>query len=263
MINKNSKIFFFLFLVFVLFFFNFPKTQPILKNFFFHILERPSKFFWQTGNQISKFFSNFKSIEDLNKQNENLKKEVENLSSKVVEVEILQKENKSLRELLSLGLKKEFEIEMAKVFGKDFLSDKVFIDKGEKDGIKENQVVFFGQKILVGKVEKVYPNYSTIKLITAKKISIPSKIVNKEIFGFAEGEGNFKIFLKKVPKEAQVEKEDFLYTILSENFPEGFLVGKVKEIKKKDVDPFQEIEIEPFFSIKDLDIVFVIKNYRK
>jgi rod shape-determining protein MreC len=44
-------------------------------------------------------------------------------------------------------------------------------------------------------------------------------------------------------------------------FPKGLLVGKIKEVKKSDIEPFQKTKIEPFFQLKKIRKIIHIKQF--
>ena len=58
-------------------------------------------------------------------------------------------------------------------------------------------------------------------------------------------------------------KEDdiVLTTSLGGNFPKGLLVGKVKNIKTSDTEPFQKAEVYSFLKIDDIKIVFAVTSF--
>jgi len=58
-----------------------------------------------------------------------------------------------------------------------------------------------------------------------------------------------------------MQKDDIVITSsLGKVFPKGLLIGRIKAIEKKDVEPFQEAWIEPAFNIKRLETLFIITN---
>jgi rod shape-determining protein MreC len=136
------------------------------------------------------------------------------------------------------------------------------INKGSKDGIEENMPVITSQKILVGKIYKVYKNYSRVMLLTDKENSFGGKIVGKETLGEVSGEGNLKIIFDLIPQEKEISEGDLVETTaLGGVFPKGLLVGKIGKIQKSDVQSFYQAEISPFFDLDKLETVFIILNF--
>ena len=236
--------------------------QKKVKNFFYSISLPIQTTFWQAGLNVSDFFKTVSNISNLKKENEELKLKNDELLSKISNLENLQKENQTLRDALGLGLEKEFNLVMARVVSKDISQDVIEINKGAKDGISKDLPVITSQKILIGKISEVYDNFSKVMLISDKNSSFSAKISGKETTGIAKGLGNFSVFLDLLPKEAEIFPKDLVITsVLGKVFPEGLLVGEIKEVKKSDIDPFQQALISPFLNINNLDRLFIIVNF--
>ena len=176
----------------------------------------------------------------------------------------LRKENEKLREALKIGLEKEFQLIEARVISKDFSQDSILINKGLKGGIFEGAVVIISQKLLLGKIGEVYENFSEVILISNEEISFDAKISDKEVYGVVRGEGNSEFYFGLIPKEADVSEGELVITTpLGGIFPGGLLVGEVEEIEKSDVEPFQKTKIKPLFDFRELDILFIISNFKE
>lgn len=236
--------------------------QKEVKNFFYFISSPIQKWLWKAGKNISSFFETISEIKNLKKENEELKLEIERLIAENLTLKELKKENEILREALNLELKKEFELKFAQVIGKDISQDFISIDKGFVDGLSEGFSVITQQKSLVGKIVKVYKNFSKVQLLTTKDFSFDVKIAEKDIYGIAKGKGSFKLSLEFIPKEKEISIGDKVLTsALGGKFPAGILVGEVGKIKRLDISPFQEAEIQPAFGIQKLDFLFIILNF--
>lgn len=244
-------------LVLILLFLNF--FQRNVRSFFYNLSAPVQKFLWKAGNGSSNFLISFLKTGFLKKENEELKSENEALLSQIAFLKNLKTENESLRQALNIELQKDFTLTIASVIGKDIGQDFILIDKGSKDGVAQNTPVVTSQKVLLGKAVEVYKNYSKVMLVSNKKSSFDAKIQDKDVSGVAKGEGNFKIILDLIPRDKEVSGGDLIATTnLGGIFPAGILVGKVKDPKKNDVDPFWQIEIEPAFDINKIDDLFLI-----
>jgi len=245
---------------------NLPPLSSKVKNFFYLISSPIQKILWKTGDRASDFFETIANIKNLKKENEELKLKTQELLVKNIEILELEKENKFLREALEIGLEKEFELIFAEVTGKDVSQDSILINKGSKNGILNNLPVIAQQKVLVGRVEEIYENFSRVILISDKE-----SVFNVEIFrvddenfvdnisGVVKGKGNFQLILDLIPKEKEIKEGDTIITSsLGGVFPKGLLVGQVQKIKKSDIEPFQQAEVKPAFDIKELEKVFII-----
>ena len=246
--------------ILIILFLNFYQAE--VRNFFYQISEPILSVFWRAGDRISDFFEAISEIQNLKKDNEELKLKVQELLAQLVSLKELRKENEILREALNLNLAKEFDFSLAEVIGKDVSEDFILINEGIDDGISEGLPVISQQKILVGKINEVYKNYSKVKLISHKESSFDGKIVEKEILGQVKGEGNFKILFDLIPREQEIAEGDLVETsALGGTFPKGLLVGQIKQVKKSDIQPFNQAEISPLLDLGELEIVFIILNF--
>ena len=235
--------------------------QKQVRNFFYLISAPIQKTFWRAGNKASDFFETISEIKNLKKENKDLKSKIQSLLAENVSLKELEKENEALRVALNLGLEKEFKLTLTQVIGKDISQDSLIIDKGSKDGVSKNQPVITEKKTLVGKIGEVYKNFSKVQLSSNKESSFDGKISDTEISGVVKGMGNFKILFILVSQDKEIKKGDLLVTTaVGGIFPEGLLAGEIKEVKKSDIEPFQQIEISPFYDIKELERLFLISE---
>ncbi len=233
-----------------------------IKNFSYFIFSPFQRFLLRTQQSILVFLDTIYEIKNLKKENESLKAEIKKLIVEKESLRELEKENQALRKALSLGLEKEFELKMVKFLGKDVSGDIFLINKGSKDGIEEGKVVILPEKVLVGKVMKVYSNFSKVKVFTFKNFSFDVEIGKEKVEALAKGQGNFKAKIELIPKEKEIFPGDKVFTsVLGGNFPDGILVGEIDEIKESDISGFTQATLKPYFELKNLDYLFVILNF--
>lgn len=241
---------------------NLTSFSKEVKNLFYLMSSPIQRTFWRAGDKVSDFFEAISEIKNLKKENEELLLKNQELLAQIAFLKKLKKENEILREALEVGLEKEFKLILTEVIGKDISQDSILINKGSKDNVSKGFPVISQQKFLVGKISEVYENFSKVQLSSNKDSSFDAKIPDAEIYGLVKGRGSFKLFLDLVPYDKEIKKGDFVITAsLGGIFPEGLLVGEIKEIKKLDVKPFQEAEIKPAFDIKELKSLFIITDY--
>ncbi len=236
-----------------------------VKNAFYTITSPIQNVLWKKGEEFSGLLQTLFELRSLKIENQELLKQNQKFLSIMGEIKNLRKENQTLREVLNLGLEKDFEMILVEVISKETEGDFILVSKGKEDGISEGMPVITKEKVVVGSIEKVYKNFSRILLLSNQKSSFDVEIQSKEngeIYGLAQGEGDLRIRLKFVPQEKELAKGDTVFTtVLTGIFPKGLLVGEIIEVKKSDVSAFQEAEIEPYFKRNLLEILFVIKNF--
>ena len=238
--------------------------QKEVRSFFYCISAPTQKVFWRAGERTADFLGSIVRVKILKQELDELKLENQELAAQVVVLKDLKKENKALRQVLKIGLQKEFKLSLAQVIGKDISQDFILIDKGSEDGILQGMPVITQQKVLVGKIGEIYKNFSKVMLISNKESSFNGKIQKeeKDISGVVKGQENFRILFDLIPREENLSKQDIVITsVLGGIFPKGLLVGKIREIKKSDVEPFQQAEIEPFFDISQIETLFIILEF--
>lgn len=238
---------------------NLANFSGSVKSFFYSISSPIQKFFWQAGNNTSDFFEVFFNGSGLKRENEELKIQNQELAGKLIKLNELENENVVLRKALDIGLPKDFRLAFAQIIGKDVAGDFITIDNGSKDGISMGMPVITEQKVLVGRISEVGDNYSKVMLLSNKETSIDAKISGSEIYGVLRGRGKTKISFELVPPDKELKSSDLLTTAaLGGVFPEGLLIGEVREVKKLDVEPFQSAEIKAAVNINDLEALFII-----
>lgn len=257
---KTFLIFILVILIFVAI--NLTGVSSQVKNFFFNASSSFQKTMWGAGESVSDFLGSLFRGSYLEKRVSELELENQRLLTEVISLGDLEKENASLREALGVGLEKDFELEFSQVINKDIFQDSLLIDKGSEDGISEGLPVVTNQKVLLGRIGEVYGDFSEVVLITNKNSSFDAMIFGKDIYGVAKGEGGLGLLLDLIPKEGEVAEGDLVSTAaLGGIFPNGLLVGQVKEIRKADVETFQEAVISPSFDLGSLEEVFIIKDF--
>ncbi|MDD4531572.1 MAG: rod shape-determining protein MreC [Candidatus Pacebacteria bacterium] len=225
-----------------------------LKNFIYSKSEQLQASLWGRGSEDS--FSR-KNQEDLNKK---LIEENQKLLSDLAGLQGVREENETLREALSLGLQKEFDLVLGKAISKDVLSDTILINVGLSEGVKKGFPVILSEKALLGRVVEVYPNYSRVMLITDKDNKIDVEIPDSGSFALSVGKGGLKAELDMFPKDKELKEGSLIITsAMGGNYPSGLLVGKVKNVKKLDNEVYQQAEIEKVFDLNTVNNVFVVK----
>ena len=241
---------------------NFTGASQGIRNVFYGFSSPIQKVFWRAGDRASDFFGGIYRAAELKKENEALMQKNQELLTEIIFLGNLKQENKGLREALGLDLQKDFDLILTEVIAKDIGQDFILINKGSKHGILQGQPVITSQKVLCGRISEVHKDFSKVILITNKNSSFDAIIPEKDISGVVKGKGNLVLYLDLILKEQEIKEKDIVITAaLGGIFPKGLLVGKIKQIKKSDIEPFQRAELSPFFDITDLDNLFIVANY--
>ncbi len=257
---KNKFLITLILIIVLILFLNFFDKE--VKNFFYLLSTPIQKSFWEAGIIFSNFLETVFEKQNLKKENENLRLRIEELIAENVRLKELKKENEILRQGLNLGLQKEFQLKIAQVIEKDINRDYLKINLGLRDDLRVGLPVITQQKVLVGKISEVYSNFSKIKLISDQESSFDAKISDTEIYGLLKGQGNFKVYLDRLPREKEIKKgEQVMTSALGGIFPPDIFIGEIEEVEKSDIEPFQKAEIKPAFNLQDLNYIFIITNF--
>jgi len=214
--------------------------QKNVKSFFCWFSFPVQRTLWLAGNETSDFFEGILKISSLKNELDIVKQQNQEFSSQFIKIKKLEEENKTLREALNLGLEENLKLSFATIIAKSPSEDLIFI------------------------IDQVYKNYSTVRLASDKKMSFDIKICQeeKDISAIANGQGNLDILLDLIPREEEIFKGDIVSTsCLGGNFPDSLLIGKIKEITKKDTESFQTAKIEPAFNLEEANHLFIITNF--
>lgn len=241
---------------------NFSPLSRKIRSFFYFASKPVQEWLWEKGGGTFDFFEWVFKMRDLEQENEGLWLETQDLTAKKIELLELKKENEVLRQALGLGLSEEFELIISEVIAKETSKDYLIVNKGSRDGIAFGFPVITEQKVLIGKVIEVQEAISKIQLISAKGSSFDVQVFERETYGLAKGDGNFKVLINLIEREEKIEVGDKIITaVFGGNFPKGLLVGEIIKVKKSDVSSFQEAELNPALNIQELDYLFIISNF--
>ncbi|MEZ7820728.1 MAG: rod shape-determining protein MreC, partial [Patescibacteria group bacterium] len=183
--------------------------------------------------------------------------QIENLRLKDID-----KENKRLRDLLELKQRKEYDFTVAKVSFRDpqNIYSLLYIDKGEKDGIKKDMVVL-NKNMLLGKITEVNYDNAKVEIITKKGNNTSVITEDGNNLAVLRGEGNSTMTLEYLVAEVKVKKGDMIVTSgISDIYPRNIFVGKISDGKDNGDNLFKTEEIKIPYSILSVEEVVILKR---
>ena len=137
------------------------------------------------------------------------------------------------------------------------------INRGSKQGIKDNMGVFSSDGRLVGQVVNVSPNFSQVMSLLHVQNKVNVMVKKTRSSGTIEWDGKDPRFLtlSNIPKSDSVVKGDTVLTgNYSFNFPPGHMVGTVAEIVPDPTTNFYVLRIKTAANFQNLQQVFVVEN---
>ncbi len=138
----------------------------------------------------------------------------------------------------------------------------IIINKGEEDGVEKEMGVINSNGI-VGIINNVSKNYSSIISIINSNIKINAKIKNTNYFGsIGWGEKKINIMtLEDIVSTAKISIGDTIISGgMSSYFPSDLEIGKIVSLKKEKNKGYFSIEVELFNSPSQWEYVYVIEN---
>jgi rod shape-determining protein MreC len=228
--------------------------------------------FLKTGSTMEKKYRDFreglKTLEQLESENQRLMIANKELSATNQTLRGLEAENNRLRGSLEYKERAVFKLMPARIVARDASTwyNKVVIDRGSKEGIKDDQPVLTDLG-LVGKTMEVSDHSSTVVLISDETCRVAAKIEGTQEQGIIRGERSSggsspSIGLNFLSKLAKIQPGANIYTSgVGGVFPSGVLVGQVKEFKMRELDG--HATVVPAVDLTTLEDVFVVVGESK
>ena len=221
---------------------------------------------------IERFFYRFKIatgsfwhylVENTESEVQALMNENVRLKANLAELELVAKENISLREQLNIQKRHERRVALAHVIGEKpgSFSRFLVLDIGSNQGLRPGLPVV-ANNALVGKIEKVTEHSAEMSLLTDPNSIYYSYLQSSKTKGLIKGTiGLGMLHLTQVPKNAAIIKGENVFTTGQEleNFND-ILIGTVTEVISGDQDTYLTLLVKPTIEPQNLDTVFVVIN---
>lgn len=238
---------------------------PFLSSLSSKIVYGIDSTFSSVSGLVTEGTSYFGNTKKLNEKVDALEKELEETKIAMQEMNVLETENKDLKEMLEIKEKyNHFEKTYANIITRSYdnWNETFVINKGSKDGIKEKQAVIAAEG-LVGYISKVEENTSEVTTIldTSSAVSVEVSNINK--LALVKGEFTLKnkgkLKLVNIPIDTELAVGETVYSSgIGELYKKGIPVGTITEVisKKNDIDRYAIVDV--FVDIDSLDIVGII-----
>ena len=203
--------------------------------------------------EYTSFYNNYKKN----------KKELNEIKSNYVSGEIIQFENKELKELIN-----DYVLSSNKILAKIIVDHKspflksIIINKGSKDGVKIGTNIY-DQSYLVGRVIEVNYKTSRVLLLNDLNSNVPASIVPQNIQAIVTGTGRTYGHLKYIKDGLtdELTKESIIYTSgTGAIFKSGIPIGKLKIQEKNGIKRFYVEFYSDFSQLKYVFVELTTKN---
>jgi len=217
------------------------------------------------GNWFGSKIDWIRNKDNLAEENKQLKEQIALLESENKRLRRYNTENQKLAELLKISQKyADYNTIGTQIIAKDPGNwyDIFLIDKGTNDGLEANMVLTSSNG-LVGKIIESGATYSKAQSILDSRSSVPAMSIRTEDLGVVKGEYSLMnsglCRMEYIDSEAEIMEGDEIVTShLSDVYPSGITIGRVKEIKTDANGLTKYAIIEPYVDFKHLDTLLVI-----
>lgn len=239
-------------------------------GFFGSVVAGFQKIAFNTGQTVTNSFYSIQDIVKMREENNMLTDAVHELQEQVRILENIVNKSEAL----------EIEYEMKKNLGFNHVVGQVIalddsnwfsrltIDKGEKDGLKKNDIVINAvetdkgvvQMGLVGVVTETSSNWSKVITILDENCKISFRDINSDESGIMQGSIDGTITGYFFNSKAEANEGDSLVTSgIGEIYIPDIYIGTVKEVVPTTDASTQRIVVEPSVEFTKLSRVYVLK----
>lgn len=208
-------------------------------------------------------WSRYFALQNTSRENEELKRENDALKLRVNQLQSKAAESDRLAALLNFRQsQREVPMLAARVIGTsaDTASQTIYLDHGERDGIRRNMGVITPDGV-VGKIIETYRDTAQVLLLTDKDSGVGAMLSDSRIQSPVGGTGEPLLTMKYIPTDDKVNMGEQVVTSgMDRIFPRDLPVGMVAEIKTG--RPFQQVRVRPAANLARLEEVIVLLTMR-
>lgn len=134
------------------------------------------------------------------------------------------------------------------------------INRGARQGIKDNMAVISSNGSAVGVIVNVSPDFSVAMSLLHVQSKRSAYLKKSGSMGTVEWDGQNPLLLtlRNIPKSDTVANGDTVLTNIFSEFPPGLMIGTVAEVSKDKASSFYAIKIKPsanFFNLQQVHII--------
>ncbi len=237
------------------------KGVRLLRYWVVAMMSPPEKVMSHTGSGVRGFWGSYVDLRHAREENDALRGQVEQLRLEQAALLEDARQGKRLQSLLSFREKYIAKTVPAQVIGTagSDQSRILYIDKGSKDGLKQDQPVITPDGI-VGKVKDVFPHTAQVLEINDQTSGAGVLLEQTRLRGVLRGNayGQPQI-IDVLPDERIKAGERVLTSGGDQIFPRGLSVGTVKEVvNDPEHEPYVSVVIRPAANLQHLEEVLVV-----
>jgi rod shape-determining protein MreC len=207
---------------------------------------------------------NYVDLRHTRAENQQLRSELARLELRNKELESRAAEGDRLAALLNFReAHADVPLITAEVIGAspDATSHSIYINCGEKDGVRRNMGVITPDGV-VGKVVEVYATTAQVLLLTDRESGVGALLATTRTHGVVKGTGDPYARLDYVVNDEKLSPGEAILTSGEDRiFPKDLPIGTV--ISAKNANPFQTIVVQPAARLDRLEEVLVLQSQKE
>jgi len=216
---------------------------------------------WVTDG-TTRWYRHYRSVRELAASLEQSQETIAHLTAEVVALRGIRIHLDEVRELRRFRHRYETDwLLSAQVVARTISPEAhvIILDKGERHGVVRDMVAVY-QNCLVGRVSDVYPWWCKVVLITDRLSKIPVTCSETHTEAIFEGinESN-RGLLTYVSHLAPLQLHEMVLTS-GQGFiyPQGFAVGRIKEIRCETDKLQYYVTVQPMFTIQNIKVCYLL-----
>jgi rod shape-determining protein MreC len=212
-----------------------------------------------TVSRIRNLWTGYVDLTAVQRENEQLKRDLQTQQVRMQEVRALAQQTESLRQLLELRQRAGVATVASEVIGAGAATDvrAYTIDKGSSDGVLKDMAVISPAGV-VGRVVLPGARAAQVQLLIDRNAAAAALIERTRAQGIVLGQGGDTLLMEYVPGTADVKQGDLVVTSgIDAIYPKGFVVGTV-EVVERGPGTFHRITVRPAVDFSRLEEVLVV-----
>lgn len=211
------------------------------------------------------FVNNLTDVNRLSSENQALLEENERQATEIVALREAEREYQELQQLVDIRRPGDDEVFIAAdVFAHDAsnLNDRIALNSGSADGLREGMIVLTAQGSLVGSITRVLDDSAWVTLITDQTSAVSAFIQESRVQGVVAGAPDGTLTMEFVDETADVKVGDFVLTSgVGGNHPQGEIIGQVVDVQEAGSGLFQSVRVQPLADLSRLERVLVLASF--
>lgn len=218
----------------------------------------------EASSGIKGFFTGIFGFRSIQRENYELRKEIQSLNEQLTEAQLDEQKLAQLRELSQSLNYASYDDGYGKVTADVIATDgsnifNIFtINAGKDDGVSAGSVVV-NEDGLVGKVVTVGSGWSKVLGIVDANDSVSFTLMrDPEVIGVLSGDGEGGLSGYLFDEEKSLNSGDILITSGMSLYPAGITIGKVESVEYDESSKEKRIYVEPQVNFKAIKMVTVL-----